>query len=496
MNYSEIEICEPNFHSFIFKIKNNSDNELTKIVEECNHVIQQFSDDYPQTELKIVNKNQDQKTTRLFQFQQEPSYNYVQSQKNNHQQLLIDLKVNSDNYTVIFDHFLEEESTSIRLKLLQKLNPNYCFQKIKKSWEDQEYIGETFIFTAFLCPEVPQEEYRKIADECLNYLVDKNPENYFYQEGEIFNSKIFEYGKPKTDKFHALVIFFDNKKSSEQFEEIYWELDKLLLYHHKIISSYQKGHECYRKLSQEIIKIEEIAYKIQQDFNSQIITTTENNSSIEKQNKNNSQISQKEKELETYKQNLKDLLNLSLNYSRQLRDLEHYQNTIDINGYNYEIKLNQFKNQTGNNLTFFTQFIDEEYKTFQKQIQGDITYCHQGTVILNQSIESIRGLIEILQVESDRRREDRENERDRNLNTTIAFVGTAIGVSGLIATSYPLINQQNGPLLPPKLDHPLHPFSKSIIYSLLGGVSFALIVWLAIIAVRHIIKLLKCQDKK
>ncbi|MGB5595049.1 MAG: hypothetical protein WBM62_13555 [Crocosphaera sp.] len=476
MNPSEIEICEPNFHSFIFKNRINSEHKFNKIIEEYNDVIKQLADDYPDVEITITNQK-----IKVLQARQEAAYNTVISQKHNNRQLLIDLKTNSDSYTLIFDQFIQEETDKIQLKTLKEFNPNHCFQNIDKNWKEQELLGKTFIFTALLPPNITQENYRKIADHCLHYLLDKplqEIDNDFYQQGEIFNSKIFEYGKPKTDKFHALVIFFWDKNSSNKFEEIYWELDKLLLYHHKIISTYQKRDKLYHELSQQIIEIEKVAQEKEQYFNNKIITTTEINSSIDTQQyQNNPQTDKIELELKNYKKDLKNLLNLSLKYSRKLRDLEHYQNTIDINGYNYEVKLNQFKNKTGNDLTFFTKFRDEEYKTFQKQIQGDITYCHQGTVILNQSIESIRGLIEIQQVES-----------DRQLNITIAVLGAGIGVSGLIATSYPLI-EQNGPLLAPKLDRPLHPFSLSMISSLVGGVIFALIVFLIMT------KYLKCQDK-
>lgn len=464
MNYSELKIYAVNFHSFLFKKQINNDHQSIKISEEkicetCNAILKQFSDDYPDAKLKLRENISDRSSLSLVESEQELPEGVFESQKYDNRYLFIDAKEIDDSYVLIFDKFIKQDpqSDQIKLKDINQFNLNQCFRDIDKDWHKTfEYLGKTFIITAFLSEDIPRENYKEIADNCLHYIFDQDfaeIQGKFYQEGEIFNSRTFEYGRPKKDQFHALVIFFCSEESNRKFEQLYWKLPNLLLYHHKIIEAYQKRAKVYPDLDDKIINIEKL------------ISDIDN-----KQDRENMRLS--DQELEQYKITLKELLQLGLEYSRKLRDLEFYQNTIAINSHNYQTILNVCKEETQNELKFFTNYAQKEWKTLQDQIKADLNYFHQGTVILNQGIETIRGLIEVDQAKSDRIREENQIKRDRNLQITILAIGSGLAVGGIVATSYALVTPET-PLLPPQFNHPLRsvsPFYKSVFLSIICAV--------------------------
>jgi len=71
-------------------------------------------------------------------------------------------------------------------------------------------------------------------------------------------------------------------------------------------------------------------------------------------------------------------------------------------------------------------------------------------------------------------REQKDKERDRNLQTTIAAVGGGIGVAGVVATSFPYLIPPDPktaaiPLQPPFTSGSLHPFIWVLLLSLIFG---------------------------
>ncbi|XWK88659.1 MAG: hypothetical protein U7127_00925 [Phormidium sp.] len=126
-------------------------------------------------------------------------------------------------------------------------------------------------------------------------------------------------------------------------------------------------------------------------------------------------------------------------------------------------------------------------------------------------IATIRGMVEIEQVEIDRKWQEDENRRDRQLQETLAtqeaaererdrlaleqtknqeqrekkrdrylqniifFFGTAIGAGGIFASSYPLSKDIAIKWLP-NLSLPVHPFVWSILWSIIFGLAFGSLV--------------------
>jgi hypothetical protein len=78
-------------------------------------------------------------------------------------------------------------------------------------------------------------------------------------------------------------------------------------------------------------------------------------------------------------------------------------------------------------------------------------------------------------MEIDRKNEDKEKKRSRQLENIIFFVGTAIGGGEIFWASYPLI--KDTPIKwQPNFSLPLHFFTATIIWSLLCGLIFDLLI--------------------
>ena len=124
---------------------------------------------------------------------------------------------------------------------------------------------------------------------------------------------------------------------------------------------------------------------------------------------------------------------------------------------------------------FLAELSDLAEDKYQGQIEIDLNYLIASQNLFQQSISTLRGMVEIEQVELDSEQEDREKKRDRQLENIIFFVGTAIGGGQIFSAAYPLI--KDTPIQwQPDFSLPLHPFAATIILSLLFGLLFGLLM--------------------
>ena len=166
-------------------------------------------------------------------------------------------------------------------------------------------------------------------------------------------------------------------------------------------------------------------------------------------------------------------------YTCCLRSLRESRNTLIINTENYNEALEDIQrlSREDDNLEFLQKFLDLAENKYQQQIQVDLDYLFPSQDLFQQMISTIRGMVEIEQIESDKRwqteeknREDREKERDRRLQDLIFFVGTAIAAGGLFCSSYPLTKDIPIKWLP-DFSLPIHPFVWSIVWSIIFGLA-------------------------
>ncbi|MER3495174.1 MAG: hypothetical protein C4323_25160 [Mastigocladus sp. ERB_26_2] len=114
-------------------------------------------------------------------------------------------------------------------------------------------------------------------------------------------------------------------------------------------------------------------------------------------------------------------------------------------------------------LHFLETFSQKNYPFFQKQINADLGYFKHGSALLEQTISSIRGIVEIEQT-----------RRDRSLETTIQIIGIALGGGAII--SGVVTEHIDKPFAPISLKNPPHPLVSSLFWSLLA---IGLLWWLA-----------------
>ncbi len=173
-----------------------------------------------------------------------------------------------------------------------------------------------------------------------------------------------------------------------------------------------------------------------------------------------------QEKLNSLTEKLKELPQLAAKYTRLLRNLEDYQNTIAINTENYHERSQQIHGKIQQeNLEFLEIFYQKNALFFQKQISADLGYFHHGSALLEQAISSIRGIVEIEQA-----------KRDRSLETTIQIIGVALGggaiVSGVVTENI------DKPFAPLNFKYPFHPLVSSLFWSVLATLVFGLLAWL------------------
>jgi hypothetical protein len=215
--------------------------------------------------------------------------------------------------------------------------------------------------------------------------------------------------------------------------------------------------------------------------------------------------------------NLKSLLAqirlLVFDYSKELRHLREVSNTIEINAKSYAEAYVKIKSLAiaGDDLRFLQKFRSLCDRKYQSQIQKYLNYLMANQDLFEQTISTIRGMVEIEQVELSReqaerehqrdreqitlyqqkeaeqkerdrqqielsrKNEEKEKKRDRQLENIIFFVGTAIGGGQIFSAAYPLIKDK--PIRwRPDFSLPLHPFAATILWSLLFGLVFGLLM--------------------
>ena len=159
----------------------------------------------------------------------------------------------------------------------------------------------------------------------------------------------------------------------------------------------------------------------------------------------------------TYLTDLKILMaevpQTNLDYTRCLQDLQIHHTAITTNITNYSICLEKIKEISNDNIPqFWQEFLQKDCHKWQQQIQTDINYLTPGKELFGQLIDTIRGIVETQQAESDRttqkilqRKEATDKQRNDNLQTVIAILGFGLGAAQVGVSTAPYIIHQKQP---------------------------------------------------
>ena len=363
-----------------------------------------------------------------------------------------------DTYTADLTFYYK--NVTIKLADLTQLNPEGCLlpNAIQPS------LGQTLLLYA--APAV-YNTYRKLADESVKAFVqDKQPASVdFRAEGKLFGSPIFEYDSREDDarlRCHILVWLQDNPQTLKFATPAFYSyLMNLLCSRAKIVFVYGEARKKYHKAQQIVSELEKKLPELD-------AIESEQNRQVK---------------LQKLKELLAEVHTKMLAFAKQMRYLQEDRNTIDLNAESYGKELTKIISLCipSDNLDFWQRFLDLAEDKYRRQIEIDLNYLIASQNLFQQSISTVRGMVEIEQVELDReqmelyqQQEDREKQRDRQLENIIFFVGTAIGGGQIFSAAYPLIKDTRIQWQP-DFSLPLHPFAATIIWSLLFGLGFGLL---------------------
>ncbi|NET04409.1 MAG: hypothetical protein F6K16_06680 [Symploca sp. SIO2B6] len=485
-------IYAPNIHLFAFHLRHGSNlDESKQLWHQCDQIFQKL-------EIR-ESSNTYLQLSKYLDLERQPYLRRTELLKNNQTSLSFTSQVVIDNSALITKGFAypvrigdsyglwlnircperdenNQPTEDVEIKFFGALNPDNCL--IFKN--SPYFLGQTILVTAWLNLEHKQQQnqnqkfLKSLADQCLNSLIAEPAiRPSLYRQSELFGSPIFEYGlvTQTTNYCHIIVWLFRQPETDKKFNFCYQQLLDLFLYRNKIIKAFHNRLYVYQKLEKKYEAIEKMIDEIEA---------------------HNTGIELEATELKQFKIQLKAMPKLAIEYTRWLRLLEDYRNTIEINTHNYEEKIEQIRiNTSEENLTFLEHFIQKNCVTFQEQITGDLNYFIPGTGLLDQAIASIRGIVEIDQAERDRQNQeaaqlerDRREKADNELQIEIAASGLAIATGALVASSSGLMTQKwEWPGSPKSTGYP-HPFLISLFLSLI----LALCTYGLTKRLRHLIK--------
>jgi hypothetical protein len=339
-----------------------------------------------------------------------------------------------DTYAIDLTLF---SATPITLGQISHLNP----QGLLLPPHIQASLGQTLLLYAEV--DSLRKEDRAIADACVAQLFHNQTMPEFLAEGKLLGSSIFEYDTLSTDSSqqrHALVWLNHNSLAPE-VDEVSERLLYILLCRHKVLYAYEQSRWCdcqakqiYSELDQNIVR-------------------------------NFSHIAQAPDHLQQFQTLLREQLpQKAFEYARHLRDLSDHITTIQTNLENYQSQLAKLSKLLGNDLTFLQQFRDRAQNKFLRQIQVDREFLAPGQALFQQLTETIRGLTELEQTESDRR-----------LERTIQVVGVGLGVGAIFGSSSAFIDRPWKPPFSPNAD--VHPFLSSLLVSLSAALLAGFATW-------------------
>ena len=304
-----------------------------------------------------------------------------------------------DTYAADLTLAPENPNIDISIPQIQHFKPNYLLPShIPAS------IGQTLWLYGEIDNTISPED---CAEKCAVALVTGSKLNpILTHQGELFGSQLFQFKTNQPTYQIWILLNHSQTDTITPLGETYDDILNLLCSHHKIAKIYQDSRQSYTQTRQLYSQLEK---------------------KIQSYPSLTSDASQK---LTSLKQLLDKIPEDAINYTRNLRDLTAHHTAIDTNTRNYRICLNRIQAK-GNIPQFWENMCDRTFPQWQQQLKIDIDYLTPGENLFSRTIDTIRGTVEIEQVECDRNNEINTQARQEKLEILIAFVGTALAVSGV-----------------------------------------------------------------
>jgi hypothetical protein len=293
-------------------------------------------------------------------------------------------------------------------------------------------------------------------------------------QGKFLGGSIFEFESAHPDptqRYHILVWLDDHPQTAalEAGGEYYFPMLQLLLSRNKIQWSayqadfaYAEANRLYAKLEKQAQAFTDIKTKqdrtlhqlLQQDRRVQQSAQLSNSiassdglqtriETLIKQYPNDARsigilmpyLSQLRAErLERWETGLLAIQSETLQYSRQILDIQHQLTTININRENFAYQLNQLRGvalKDGDDLTLWEKFLSRDCQRYQQQAQYNLEYLDTGRKLFDQTIDTIRALVEIEGQKQQSAIDAAEIRRNQNLTILVGMVGAGFSVTSL-----------------------------------------------------------------
>jgi hypothetical protein len=347
----------------------------------------------------------------------------------------------------------------IDLPHLRLLNPS---EAIKAS------LGQTLLL--FAKPvNVPESAYQDFANQCVAALLGGDVHKHYFPpqlqpsaQGQLFGSPIFEYDNHKenpTKRRHILVWLNSHPDTLKRIEQsdVYHPLLNLLCCRSKVLYAYRQSRLCDRAAKA-------IYSELEGQINTLATPTPEQQATPQT--------------LEELKQWLKQTPLTLLKYGKLLRNLEDHQSAIAINIENYRSFFDKiaFLCNEEDELEFLEIFLNSPCKQLETQIQVDLRYLSPAQELFQQTIDTIRGIVAIETEERSQMHEQQQEVRDRKLQDTIQCLGVGIGAASIVASSTGYLTQKEE-ISTPLRDYSIHPFTLSLILSVIAFGVFYVGTW-------------------
>ncbi len=355
-----------------------------------------------------------------------------------------------DTYGLLFDCSIDDRNNS---------QPVDAFKTLKKQAEVKSgNLGKTWMVSGSLAPGTkPEPEI--ISKEIYKILEGTEYQNP--QQGKFLGATVFQVWKPpqkwqnvEQENIHVLIILYPNLWNMETAAEFYGDWLRLFNMRNKIIWEYAYSRQLTRELqagfqivSDNVNRVNKINYSENQQISPEELQELQNI------------LSQSITKLSDYATKLSYLEILRLAIENNLRNYQSY--IIDIE--------NKAKDKQQNDSTLgytnlkclekFTQTVTNKYKV---QIQQDCASFSASLRIIEDLINTVRGIIEIEQT-----------KRDRSLERTFQVLGTAFGGGAIVSG---VVTQHiDKPFTAINIKNPIHPLVSSLLWSILATVIFGMV---------------------
>ena len=316
----------------------------------------------------------------------------------------------NDTYAIDLTLFCEPFSTPIDTTDLTYFELNHLLPN-----SIQGSLGQTLWLYGEA--EATDEECKEIAKLWANKLLTNEYKLVFRHQGKLFKSHIFQYeliniNESQNPAKNCQILISINNHQADTIEQggkiSDWIIHSLCC-RHKILYIYQKAEQANQTARKQYVQIEKKIEEFSQA------------------------IANPKTRLQTFKEMLNSIPIDSLNYSRSLRDLKTLHTSLSTNITNYKTCLINILTPE-DQVKFWQEFGDRTCKQYQTQIEINLNYLSPGQDLLEQLINTIRGLVEIEQVKLDRKSEKEEKDRDKSLERTISTLGVGLAAGGIASS--------------------------------------------------------------